>query len=241
MSRPIIGISGSVIIDNSGNFPGYRRSYVNEDYVDSVVQNGGVPFIIPFNEDEAVIKAQMDNVEGLILSGGHDVDPHNYGEEPEQKLGDIWPERDRFDMMLLKLAEEKHIPVLGICRGAQIINVAHGGTLYQDLSYREEKTLKHSQDQTPTLETHTVKTVPGTKIAGLLGKEELRTNSFHHQLLKKIAPDFKISARCVDGVVEGIENVDASVIAVQWHPEMLHRVSKIQNNLFKYVIEQAKR
>lgn len=240
MNKPIIGISGSVIIDDGGIFPGYRRSYVNEDYVDSVVQNGGVPFIIPFNEDEEVIKSQMQQVNALILSGGHDVDPHNYGEEPEQKLGNIWPERDKFDMTLLKIAEERRIPVLGICRGAQVINVAHGGSLYQDLSYRKEKTLKHSQGQRPTLLTHTVETVAGTKIAELLGKEKLQTNSFHHQLLKKIAPDFKVSARCVDGVVEAIENDDASVIAVQWHPEMLHRVSKIQNNLFKYIIEKAK-
>ena len=156
-------------------------------------------------------------------------------------MGDIWPERDKFDMRLLKLAEENGIPVLGICRGAQIINVYHGGTLYQDLSYRKEKTLKHSQGQTPTLLTHTVKTVVGTKIAELLGKKEMQTNSFHHQLIKDVADDFKVSARCVDGVVEAIENKDASVIAVQWHPEMLHRVVPYQNNLFKYIIDNAKK
>ena len=232
--KPIIGISGSIIIDDGGIFPGYRRSYVNDDYIDSVIQNGGIPYIIPFKE-------QLLNVQGLILSGGHDVDPHNYGEEPEQKLGDIWPERDKFDMRLLKLAEENGIPVLWICRGAQIINVYHGGTLYQDLSYRKEKTLKHSQCQTPTLLTHTVKTIAGTKIAELLGKKEMQTNSFHHQLIKDVADDFKVSARCVDGVVEAIENEDASVIAVQWHPEMLHRVVPYQNNLFKYIIDNAKK
>ena len=234
--KPIIGISGSIIIDDGGIFPGYRRSYVNDDYIDSVIQNGGIPYIIPFNEDEEVVKEQLLNVQGLILSGGHDVDPHNYGE-----LGDIWPERDKFDMRLLKLAEENGIPVLGICRGAQIINVYHGGTLYQDLSYRKEKTLKHSQGQTPTLLTHTVKTVAGTKIAELLGKKEMQTNSFHHQLIKDVADDFKVSARCVDGVVEAIENKDASIIAVQWHPEMLHRVVPYQNNLFKYIIDNAKK
>ena len=239
--KPIIGISGSIIINDGGIFPGYRRSYVNDDFIDSVIQNGGFPYIIHFNEDEEVVKEQLLNVQGLILSGGHDVDPHNYGEEPKQKLGDIWPERDKFDMRLLKLAEENGIPVLGICRGAQIINVYHGGTLYQDLSYRKEKTLKHSQGQTPTLLTHTVKTVAGTKIADLLGKKEMQTNSFHHQLIKDVADDFKVSARCVDGVVEAIENKDASVIAVQWHPEMLHRVVPYQNNLFKYIIDNAKK
>ena len=101
MNKPIIGISGSVIIDNGGIFPGYHRSYVNEDYVDSVVQNGGVPYIIPFTEDDEVIREQLNHVQGLILSGGHDVDPHGYGEEPLQKIGATWPERDHFDMRLL--------------------------------------------------------------------------------------------------------------------------------------------
>lgn len=240
--KPIIGISGSIIIDDGGIFPGYRRSYVNDDYIDSVIQNGGIPYIIPFNEDEEVVKEQLLNVQGLILSGGHDVDPHNYGEEPKQKLGDIWPERDKFDMRLLKLAEENGIPVLGICRGAQIINVYHGGTLYQDLSYRKEKTLKHSQGQTPTLLTHTVKTVAGTKIAELLGKKEMQTNSFHHQLIKDVAPDLKAVATAPDGVVEGLENKQGNVIAVQWHPEMLHRNPDVafMNNLFKFVVDNAK-
>lgn len=241
MNKPIIGISGSVIIDDGGMFPGYRRSYVNEDYVDSVVQNGGIPYIIPFNENEEVVKEQLLNVQGLILSGGHDVDPHNYGEELEQKIGDVWPERDVFDMRLLKFAEENNIPVLGICRGMQIINVAHGGSLYQDLSYRKERTLKHSQNQTPTLVTHTVKADPNSQITNILGKDEFLTNSFHHQLVKDVAADFTVAAKCVDGVVEAIENKNASVIGVQWHPEMLHRVVPFQNNLFKHIINNAKK
>lgn len=242
MTKPIIGISGSVIIDDGGIFPGYRRSYVNEDYVDSVVQNGGVPYIIPFNEDDEVIKLQLENVQGLILSGGHDVDPHLYGEEPLQKIGKTWPARDHFDMRLLKLAEEKGIPVLGICRGAQIINVAHGGSLYQDLSYRKELTLKHSQNHTPSLPTHGMKVVEGSKLAEVLGKTEFLTNSFHHQLIKDVAPDLLATAVASDGVVEGLETKDGNVLAVQWHPEMLHRNKDIafMNNLFKWVIDNAK-
>lgn len=242
MTKPIIGISGSVIIDNGGIFPGYRRSYVNEDYVDSVVQNGGVPYIIPFTEDDEVIKQQLDNVQGLILSGGHDVDPQLYGEEPLQKIGTIWPKRDHFDMLLLKLAEEKGIPVLGVCRGAQIINVAHGGSLYQDLSYRKELTFKHMQGHTPDLPTHAMKVNPDSKLAKILGKTEFRVNSFHHQLIKDVAPDLIASAKSPDGVVEGLETKNGNVVAVQWHPEMLHRNPdvKFMNNLFKFVIDNAK-
>lgn len=242
MSKPIIGISGSVIIDDGGIFPGYRRSYVNEDYVDSVVQNGGVPYIIPFTEDNEVIREQLNHVQGLILSGGHDVDPRFYGEEPLQKIGATWPERDHFDMLLLKLAEENGIPVLGICRGAQIINVAHGGTLYQDLSYRKELTLKHMQGHTPALPTHSMEVEADSKLAEILGKTEFRVNSFHHQLIKDVAPDLKAVATAPDGVVEGIENKKGNVIAVQWHPEMLHRNSDVafMNNLFKFVVDNAK-
>ncbi|BDR61197.1 gamma-glutamyl-gamma-aminobutyrate hydrolase family protein [Lactobacillus xylocopicola] len=242
MTRPIIGISGSVIVDSGGMFPGYRRSYVNEDYVDSVVQNGGVPFIIPFTADEAVIEAQLDQVQGLILSGGHDVDPHLYGEELLPQIGETWPERDHFDMLLLKLAEEKHKPILGICRGAQIINVAHGGSLYQDIGYRPEKTYKHDQGHTPDLPTHEVKVQTGSHLAQILGKTRFATNSFHHQLIKDVAPDLQAVACSSDGVTEGLENKAGNVVAVQWHPEMLHRNSntKFMNNLFKFVIENAK-
>ncbi|MGP1404165.1 MAG: gamma-glutamyl-gamma-aminobutyrate hydrolase family protein, partial [Catonella sp.] len=122
MKKPIIGVSGSLIIDSSGNFAGYKRSYVNNDYILSVIKNGGVPFIIPFNENEEVTRVQMDMVDGLLLSGGQDVAPRNYGEEPTPKLGDIFPERDDFEYGLLKAALEAKKPVLGICRGVQIIN-----------------------------------------------------------------------------------------------------------------------
>ena len=114
MSKPIIGISGSIIIDGSGNFPGYRRSYVNEDYVKSVIKNGGIPYIIPMNSSEEVIKEQIQNVDGLILSGGHDVTPRFYNQEPHKNLGGILPERDVFDFNLVKFAIEKNIPILGI-------------------------------------------------------------------------------------------------------------------------------
>lgn len=242
MTKPIIGISGSEIIDDGGIFPGYRRSYVNEDYVDSVVQNGGVPLIIPFTEDDEVIAAQLDQVQGLILSGGHDVDPHLYGEEPLQKLGKTWPERDHFDMLLLKLAEEKKIPVLGVCRGFQIINVAHGGSLYQDLSYREESTLKHSQDHTSDLPTHKMSLQADSKLAEILGQTEFMVNSFHHQVVHTPAADLKAVGQASDGVIEALENKDGNVIGVQWHPEMLHRNKKaaFMNQIFQWLIDSAK-
>lgn len=241
MDKPIIGISGSEIIDEGGMFPGYRRSYVNEDYVDSVVKNGGIPFIIPFTENDEVIKEQLDHVQGLILSGGHDVDPHLYNEEPLQKLGTTWPERDHFDMLLLKLAEAKGIPVLGICRGFQIINVFHGGSLYQDLAYRQGVTLKHNQGSRPDLPTHSVDVISGTYLAEILAKDKILVNSFHHLLVKDLASDLVVSAKASDGVIEWLETKNGQVIGVQWHPEMLHNNEHVsyQNNLFKNLIIKA--
>lgn len=239
MKKPIIGISGSRIINNSGALPGYYRSYVNEDYVDSVIQNGGIPYIIPFNEDPAVTAEQISNVDGLILSGGHDIDPRLYGEESQQKIGMIWPERDQFDMRLLTGAEESHLPILGICRGAQLINVVHGGSLYQDLSYREEQTLKHNQGHTPTLATQTADLSTGSYLARLFDKREIAVNSFHHQLIKNLGKGLTIAAQAKDGVVEAFENEDASIIGVQWHPEMLHRNVKMMNKLFADLIRKA--
>ena len=236
MTKPIIGISGSRIIDQQGPFPGYHRSYVNEDYVDSVIQNGGIPYIIPFNEDPEVTIAQVANVDGLILSGGHDIDPRLYGEESLPQIGEIWPQRDAFDLLLLKEAEKHHKPILGICRGAQLLNVSYGGSLYQDISYRDELTLKHSQGHTPDLETQTITLIPDSYLAKLFDEKQLSVNSFHHQLIKTVGKDLRPVAKAQDGVIEAIENRDGSVLGVQWHPEMLHRSDQKMNKLFRDLI-----
>lgn len=242
--RPVIGISGSELTKDVGpSFVGYRRSYVNEDYSDSIIQSGGIPFIIPFNEDDKVIEAQLRMVDGLLLSGGHDIDPQLYDEEPMPEIGTVWSARDHFDMKLLEMAEKHGIPVLGICRGAQIINVYHGGSLYQDLKYYPVKTIKHMQVPTPWWQpTHQITLSKGTTLTRIFDEEKhLRVNSFHHQLIKKVGQGLSVSAVAKDGAYEGIENADGSVIGVQWHPEMMHRCYPQMNKLFKYFVERAKR
>lgn len=241
MSKPIIGISGSRIVDQHGPWPGYHRSYVNEDYVDSVIQNGGVPYIIPFNEDPDVIRTQVTNIDGLILSGGHDVDPRLYGEESLAKIGEIWPQRDTFDLSLLKEAEKSHKPVLGICRGAQLINVVHGGSLYQDISYRDQLTFKHNQEHNPEIETQTVALTQGSYLAKLFKKKQISVNSFHHQLIKKVGQNLKAVARAKDGVIEAVEDKQGMIIGVQWHPEMLHHSDSDMNILFADLIQKTRK
>lgn len=240
MKKPIIGISGSVLVDDGGIFPGYRRSYVNEDYINAVLENNGIPFILPMNQEEEVIEQQINQIDGLILSGGHDISPERYGEEPFQKLGITSSERDSFDFILLEKAKDKNIPILGICRGAQLINVYHGGNLYQDLSYRKEKTFKHWQGHDSDSVTHSVVVNEQSKLYKIVDANEIMVNSFHHQLIKDTPDNFLVAATAKDGGVEAIEAKDYSfLIGIQWHPEMLHKKEHIMNDIFKKLIEES--
>ncbi|KXB67859.1 peptidase C26 [Parvimonas sp. KA00067] len=243
--KPVIGISGSILINKGNAFSGYRRSYVNQDYVEAVLRAGAIPFIIPFNEDLEATREMVEKVDGIILSGGHDVNPYYYGEDPMLKIGELFPERDVFDMELYKTAIELKKPIFGICRGYQIINVINGGTLYQDLSYADFVKIKHDQVDNPAQATHFVELEEGTFLKNILG-EKYKVNSFHHQILKDVAPGFKVVAKSSDGVIESIEKIteDNFVIGVQWHPEMLsasnEKSQEIFNEFVKKVIECKK-
>ena len=237
---PIIGISSSIIVDNSGSFAGYMRAYVNKDYVDAVIRAGGVPLIIPFSTDKEVIISQAQLIDGLILSGGHDINPYNYGQEPSQKIGETFPERDIYEMILLEESKKREIPILGICRGFQLINVAAGGTLYQDLSLIPGNILKHNQVSNPTLKTHKIEIKENSYISSIFGKETM-VNSFHHQAVDKVADDFIVVARASDGVIEAIEHKTYKfLVAVQWHPEMLAVECEKARELFAKFVEKAK-
>lgn len=237
---PIIGISASIIVDQSGMFPGYHRSYVNEDYVNSVIRNGGVACILPISDNEEVLDSYLEIIDGLILSGGHDICSFNYNEEPSPKMGDIFPARDKFDFALLERATKKGIPILGICRGAKIINVYHGGALYQDLSYCDTAKIKHWQGSCPDMVTHSVDVEDDSLLHQILRVNKITVNSFHHQIMKDVAKEFNVVGRAPDGVIEAIEHTDYPfMIGVQWHPEMLHRVSEEMNRIFAALIDHA--
>lgn len=239
--KAIIGISSSLITDNGGMFPGYKRAYVNKDYVDAVLSAGAIPFIIPFSEEEDVIKEQVSLVDGIIISGGHDVFPLNYNEELAPKISEVFPERDKYEMCLINEAKKFNKAILGICRGFQLINVLEGGSLYQDLSYmNNDRLLKHSQGHTPSLATHYVNVKEESILKEIVGKEKIMVNSFHHQAIKEVAKDFVVSAVANDGVVEAIENKAYKFyMGVQWHPEMLFKNDSNMKKIFEYFIKKS--
>lgn len=239
MKKPLIGIVGNILIDEGGMFPGYKRSYVNDDYVQAVLMAGGIPFILPVILDSEAVKQQIAMVDGIVISGGYDVNPMVYGEEPTQKQGFLCPERDEFDIAVVKAAFELKKPTLGICRGMQILNAVAGGTLYQDLSQIEGCYIKHVQSSRPEVAGHNIEVFGETKLQSILG-EKVVVNSFHHQAIKDLAKGFKVCAKAKDGVIEAIEMEEKFVIGVQWHPEMMVRKSPEMLKLFKELVKVSK-
>ncbi|ADG81587.1 gamma-glutamyl-gamma-aminobutyrate hydrolase family protein [Thermincola potens] len=212
--KPVIGIT-------CAEENGADRYFLARAYTEAVASAGGIPLLLPAlcQQDCSLILAKTD---GLILSGGPDVDPYFFGEEPEPGLAEITPDRDCFEITLTRLALEKGIPVFAICRGIQVLNVAAGGTVVQDISVEIHKPVKHSQQAPRWYPTHRVDLVPGTKLSSILNTPSIRVNSFHHQAVRAPAPGFLVTARSVDGVIEAIESTNHSfALGVQWHPECM--------------------
>ena len=237
MTKPCIGISGSILRTNEAPFADVLRAFVNDDYARSIEEASGIPVIIPFTKNLEVARESLSRLDGLLLTGGHDVYPLHYGEEPLQGIEDVWPERDQFDFALLKAAEEKQIPIFAICRGLQILNVYRGGTLYQDLKYDTSCSLKHSQNQTPALGTHTIAIDSKSKLANAIGHTNWVTNSHHHQSVKDVGDSLHITAHAKDGTVEGLEDDNYPwLVACQFHPEMMTINDEKAKRLFKAFI-----
>jgi putative glutamine amidotransferase len=181
---------------------------------------GGTPILLPMLQNESCIADFLGMIDGLLLAGGVDVDPFLYGEEPRPRQGRIDVARDRTEMLLASKAIEMDLPILAICRGIQMLNVAAGGTLYQDISMSPNPILKHRQEAPRWHATHAIDIVEGSRLLDILGQPTIRINSFHHQAVKEAAPGMMISATARDGIIEGIEIERHSfAVGVQFHPE----------------------
>ncbi|MBQ2587511.1 MAG: gamma-glutamyl-gamma-aminobutyrate hydrolase family protein, partial [Bacteroidaceae bacterium] len=220
--RPVIGITGNY--DN-------QKCTLAEGYYKSVLRAGGIPVIIPpfripnVNGKKALqdLEDYLDSLDGILFSGGGDINPLLLGEQPVPQLHSVCPERDEQELLLVRLAYDRQIPMLGICKGIQIITAALGGELYQDIYSQEEGvTIKHSQDMPREYASHTVRIDADTILHEVFQNDEIAVNSFHHQAVKTAAPGMRVSARSSDGVIEAVESTEfKSILAVQWHPECL--------------------
>ncbi len=219
-----------------------RWEFVKEPYTRAVAEAGGLPVILPIaTHGLEMAQEYVDGLDGLIFTGGEDVHPSFYGEEVLERCGEIDEKRDLFERDLFQAARDRMKPVLGICRGLQLINVACGGSLYQDLSYRPGTLPDHQAGPERRYETvHSVRVRPGTRLAAIMGAEKVPVTSTHHQIVRKLAPGFRVSAESGDGVIEGIES-DAHpfLLAVQWHPERLALKEAEQLALFRALVRAA--
>ena len=213
--KPIIGITAFVEDDLS--------SRLNAAYSKSIIEAGGIPLIIPIGveEEAAQILALTD---GLLLSGGHDVHPFLFGAEPSLKLGKNHPARDTIELALIEAAFQRKMPIFGICRGIQILNVALGGTLYQDIDsdHFSTKLLQHMQQSGRAVATHSVQVIADNLLATIVEQEKIAVNSFHHQAVNVLAEKLKVAAKSNDGIIEAVVHEEMPFcLAVQWHPEEL--------------------
>jgi putative glutamine amidotransferase len=221
-------------------------------YINSVRMAGGVPLVIPVTSDDAQIAAIIATIDGLLMTGGEDFDPLKwFGEEPVRGLGEVVPARDEYDVKLVRAAVAAGIPVLGICRGEQLLAVAFGGSLWQDIpSQVKDSYVKHRQSPTTgTIGTHSITIEKGSLLARTLGKEKAVVNTFHHQAIKDVPKGFRVVARAADGIIEGVERSGklpdfkdggAMILGVQFHPEIITNGGNPEFlPLFQKLVEEA--
>ena len=200
--KPIIGIAISNRVKSKKIY-----SVINNDYIKAVQKAGGIPILIPFSNNIENIKEYTDKIQGIIFTGGEDISPLAYNEDPLKEVECIIEERDRFELELFKEVYEKQIPILGICRGLQLINIALGGNLYQDINSQIPNSYGHAPKHTLRHNLyHSVKIEKYSKLFDIFKTEDLKVNSFHHQSVKKLGTDLKVTALSNDGIIEAIES-----------------------------------
>lgn len=234
MGRPIIGITTAIEEKNMSLRP---------HYIEAVTDLGGVPLLLAKNDDEQSIKEQIDVLDGLYLTGGKDINPSTYDEEPHPKLEAVEHGRDEYEIEVIKHAYKRGIPILGICRGSQLLNSLTDGTMYQDLEaqYEGEDLIQHKQKSNRDYLQHSVLIEEGSRLHKIVGTDKIRVNSHHHQANKDVDnKDFIVSGRAPDGVIEALEGTgNIFIMGLQFHPEDSYKFDEPSKKILEAFLSEA--
>ncbi|GAB4400505.1 MAG: gamma-glutamyl-gamma-aminobutyrate hydrolase family protein [Anaerolineales bacterium] len=244
MTPPVIAIPCRH--DASGRHHQLPMQGMGQAYLSAVIAAGGVPVLLPLGLDEPRLLRALDRTDGLLLAGGEDIAPARFGEEPHPNLGTVDADRDAAEVALARRALEAGLPLLAICRGIQVLNVAAGGTLYQDIPSQVPGALKHNcfyPEYPRDHIAHTVAVAPDSRLATILGRDvAVPVNSLHHQAVKAVGAGLRVVAQAPDGIAEAMEGTGGAwVLAVQWHPEELAPSRPDMATLFRAFVEAAGR
>lgn len=244
MNKPIIGVTPDFNAGNRKDMGGKEPTYfLRARYMKAIEDAGGIPVVLPLLSNKDAWRQVVAHVHGLLITGsGSDLAPELYGERQRHKFARMSHERAAMELKIAKVAYETNVPTLGICGGMQSINVALGGTLYQDIAAQLNTPLDHLPAYSATKTTHAVQIAPRSLLRRIAGKARMDVNSSHHQSVKKVAPNLIQTAVAPDGVIEAIEAPDRSfLLGVQWHPEFLYERDPIQRRLFSALIRAARK
>lgn len=234
--KPIIGVTGSMEVDE-------KYYMIGKDNMEAITQTGGIPVMLPYLRTKKDIDELALQLNGLYLTGGYDIDATLFGEEPHPNLGTIIPERDQFELKIISKMLQLNKPILAVCRGCQILNIAAGGDMYQDI-YGQIDTdlLQHQQNAPQGYGSHFVNIQQGSLLHQVTEAEKIRVNSRHHQANRYVVQPFAVSGQANDGIIEAIESKEhAFVLGLQWHPENMFQVGdKPSKNIYQAFIKATK-
>ncbi len=242
--RPLIGITTQTQEPIPGQAP--RCWIMGHTYINSLSSQGALPWVIPLVADDlSTLRGIYEQVDGVFLPGGVDVEPVHYGETTSELCGRVDPDRDMVELTLARWAMEDHKPLLGVCRGLQVMNVAAGGSLYQDVLAQRPDAIKHDYypyhgEYTRDRRSHEVRIEPASRLSRLLGGPQIMVNSMHHQGIKDLAPGLRPTSYAPDGLIESIESPNGHfAVAVQWHPEEFVHNDAPSRRLFQGFLKAA--
>ncbi len=237
---PVIGITMSVEVGNGAEETDKKELIVSREHSDAIISAGGLPYFLPFTTDPKIIEQYTQHLDGLLLTGGWDLDPYYYGEEPQQGLLEIAPSRDESEIALTKSFLQTGKPILGICRGHQVLAVVLGCTLYQDLDRQYKNGLDHRPKIPRNRPMHSIQITEGSILHGIYGQTTGRVNSMHHQAVKDLSESVMVTATSNDGVIEAIESkIYPNLLGVQFHPECMAETDPQAQRIFNWLVEQS--